>query len=511
MGRYKRKSTRHSWSEENMREAIMAVREKKMGWFLASKTFNVPSTTLRRRVNTTEGWKKNYLGGHKVTFNETLENEIVEHLRNLEIRFFGFTTTDVRNLAYQVAEAKKITHRFSHVTKMAGWDWLKGFRDRNPIISLRTPESTSFARASAFNKEQIQKYFSQLSDVLEKHNFEANDIWNVDESGFSTVPSKNTKIFATRGRKQVGILTSAERGQHFTVVCSMNAVGTYIPPAIIFPRKNMKNELMDNAPTAAVGFAQENGWMNAEVFVKWLRHFVKFVKPSPEKPVLLLLDGHSSHKSLEVFTYAKESGIILFCFPPHCTHRVQPLDVSFYGPLTAYYNQELNNWLRNHPGRTVTHFQVAEIFKSAYIKSATVQNAQHGFAKTGICPYNANIFPEHMFAPAEVTNIVQNAENTVHDEAGPSISSTLSSVEIAATSAEQSDAIADPPDGREDTETATDESVNYLNTDNNISVADISPLPVTSATDRKTIRRKGKYGHLNTTPEIQVHNLKVFQ
>ena len=266
-----------------------------MGWLLASKTFNVPSTTLRRRVNTTiEGWKKTYMGGYKVTFNKTLENEIVEHLKNLEVRFFGLTTTDVRKLAYQVAEAKKIPHRFSHAKGMQAGT---GF-----VIEIRTPESTSFTRASAFNKEQIQKYFSLLSDILEKHNFEANDIWNVDESGFSTVPSKNAKIFATRGRKQVGVLTSAERGRHFTVVCSMNAVGNYIPPAIIFPRINMKNELMDQAPTGAVGFAQENGWMNTEVFVKWLKHFVKYVKPSPEKPVLLLLDGHSSHKGFEVLT-----------------------------------------------------------------------------------------------------------------------------------------------------------------------------------------------------------------
>ncbi|XP_045463194.1 uncharacterized protein LOC123672901 [Harmonia axyridis] len=152
---------------------------------------------------------------------------------------------------------------------MAGWDWLKGFRDRNPSISLRTPESTSFARASAFNNQKIQKYFALLSVVLEKHHLKANDIWNVDGSGFSTVPSKNTKIFAIRGQKQVGVLTSAEKGHHFTVVCGMNAVGTYIPPAIIFPRKNMKNKLMDNGPIAAVGFSQENGWMNSEVFLKW--------------------------------------------------------------------------------------------------------------------------------------------------------------------------------------------------------------------------------------------------
>ena len=93
---------------------------------------------------------------------------------------------------------------------MAGVDWLRGFRKRNPSISLRIPEATSAARASAFNKPQVQKYFRCLTATIDEFKFEPQQIWNVDESGFTTVPSQHPKIFATKGRKQVGILTSAE-------------------------------------------------------------------------------------------------------------------------------------------------------------------------------------------------------------------------------------------------------------------------------------------------------------
>ncbi|KYQ49924.1 hypothetical protein ALC60_10945 [Trachymyrmex zeteki] len=48
--------------------------------------------------------------------------------------------------------------------------------------------------------------------------------------------------------KEVGALTSLERENLITVVICMNAVGNYIPPLIIWPRKNIKLELMDNAP-----------------------------------------------------------------------------------------------------------------------------------------------------------------------------------------------------------------------------------------------------------------------
>lgn len=111
--------------------------------------------------------------------------------------------------------------------------------------------------------------------------------------------------------------------------------------------------------------------MNIETFVKWLKHFVLHVKSSNENKVLLILDGHSSHKGLEVLEYAKENGIILFCLPAHCSHRVQPLDVGFFAPLQTFYNMEIQKWTRDNPGRTVTHFQVAKLFNNAYLKAAT--------------------------------------------------------------------------------------------------------------------------------------------
>lgn len=104
-----------------MKDAITAVRSKRMGWQMAAKAYQVPATTLRRRAEKGET-SKGYLGGHKATFTRNLEKEIVEHLQQLEVRFFGMTTTDLRKLAYQIAVAKKLPHRFSSENEMAGVD-----------------------------------------------------------------------------------------------------------------------------------------------------------------------------------------------------------------------------------------------------------------------------------------------------------------------------------------------------------------------------------------------------
>nr|CAI5839228.1 unnamed protein product [Callosobruchus analis] len=88
----------------------------------------------------------------------------------------------------------------------------------------------------------------------------------MDESGMTTVQKKCQKVYAAKGRKQVGALSSAERGQHVTVVCAMNAIATYIPPVLIYPRQRMHEDLMMGAPAGSVAFAQEKGWMASAIF-----------------------------------------------------------------------------------------------------------------------------------------------------------------------------------------------------------------------------------------------------
>ncbi|KAI4466794.1 dde superfamily endonuclease [Holotrichia oblita] len=124
-------------------------------------------------------------------------------------------------------------------------------------------------------------------------------------------------------------------------------------------------------------------------------HFVQRVKPSNENKVLLILNGHSSHKGLEVLEYTKSNGIILFCLPAHCFH----LDVGFFAPLQTYYNQEVQKWLKRNPGRAVTHFQVTELFNNAY---PPMQSALK--KKSGISPLDPDIFVDWEFGPASTTD-----------------------------------------------------------------------------------------------------------
>ena len=170
--------------------------------------------------------------------------------------------------------------------------------------------------------------FSASAEDCTGRESDVRKIFNVDETGFSAV-QKPQKVFARRGKHQVGAITSCERGRNVTFVCCVNASGRYIPPLVIYPRKNLKMELTEGAPPGSIFGCQENGWINCDLFPMWFEHFLTTVQPSIENKVLLILDGHATHtQNIQVILRAREKGVIMLSLPPHCSHRLQPLDLT---------------------------------------------------------------------------------------------------------------------------------------------------------------------------------------
>lgn len=412
---YKRKTERQNWSVEAMQAALKEV-EEGIPYKTAARKYEVPVMALKRRakgINKSATGSEKILGSRRPVFTKEQEKELVAHLHDMETRMFGLTVKDVMDLAFQLAEKNHIKHPFSTEKRKAGFEWLRGFRKRNPDITLRTPEATSAARARAFNKPVVDKFFAILHEIQDAKRFSAHRIYNVDETGLSTVPTRNTKTFAKTGRKQVARVTSAERGETTTAVMCMSASGIFVPPMLIFKRVRMNLALMEGAPVGSVYACNPSGWMRLEVFAEWFDHFLRHVKPTEDDPALLILDGHLSHtKNLEVIQKARENYVTILCLPPHCTHKLQPLDVGVMFSLSTYHNQALEKWMNNNPGRVVTVHQISKIFNEAYLKAAVPLNAINGFKKCGIFPYNPDVFAEEDFIAAETTD-QKNEEPTV--------------------------------------------------------------------------------------------------
>ena len=68
--------------------------------------------------------------------------------------------------------------------------------------------------------------------------------------------------------------------------------------------------------------------------------------------------------------------------PPHTSHRTQPLDVTFFGPLKACFNRQCDLLMKNEMGRRITVYEIAELVHKAFVKSATMEKGEKGFRIT---------------------------------------------------------------------------------------------------------------------------------
>jgi len=106
----------------------------------------------------------------------------------------------------------------------------------------------------------MARLFDIYGPELKTSNNQAHNIFSVNKSWITAVQQRHSKIVSVRRKKEVECPTSAEKVNLITVATCMNATGKYIPPLIVFPIKNKKEELMDGAPTDLISACHPSCW-----------------------------------------------------------------------------------------------------------------------------------------------------------------------------------------------------------------------------------------------------------
>lgn len=309
--------------------------------------------------------------------------------------------------------------------------------------------------------------------MVDRYKFGPEQIYNLDETGNSTV-HKPSKILAPKNIRQLGSLTSGERGLNVTMIACINAIGNTIPPMLIFPRVNFKDHMLNGGPIGCIGGANPSGWSNEGLFTKYFDHFLIHTKPSLSNPILLIMDNHESHINIDVIQKARDNGVILLTLHPHTSHKMQPLDRGVFGPYKSFYNKAAEEFMLTQPGKPITIYDISKIVGKAYTKAFTPQNIISGFKSSGIWPLDSNIFNENDFLQSYVTD---RPENIIVEQLISSIPSTSSHV----------------IEPQQDPSTSHNMSITSLE--------DNFPFPKADKRKHTTVRKRGKSRILTDTPE----------
>ena len=100
---------------------------------------------------------------------------------------------------------------------------------------------------------------------------------------------KLPKVIALVGQKHPYAVTSGDKCQIAILACA-SARDYTIPPMVIFDCKQLHPEMTTGEVPGTFDGLSDSGWMDAELFGEWFKHYILVHAPSA-MPLLLLLDG----------------------------------------------------------------------------------------------------------------------------------------------------------------------------------------------------------------------------
>jgi len=372
-----------------------------MSVYRASRVYNVPESTLRDR--TRQNVDINCKHGAETLFTCEEERKLADHIVFMANIGYGYSVTDVRCMAADYARSLGKNVRAKGELSS---DWFYGYMQRWAQLKAVKPQKLGLQRAKTASKATIDRYFEELGSILHRNGLldAPERIWNVDETGFSTEHSPPKIVCAKDAKAQA---VTSPRSKNVTMVGGINALGNHAPPFYIFPGKRWQDCFIEGAVAGSVGKMSDSGWINRGIFEEYVTsHLARYAALNvnlDDKPVTLVLyDGHKSHLSLTLTTWASERNIILFVLPPHSSHLTQPLDIGVFGPLKVFYNRECRAFMHANPGMSITTRDIARLTAKPFTKAFCTENITSAFRKSGIYPFNANAITDVQTAPSSI-------------------------------------------------------------------------------------------------------------
>lgn len=329
-----------SEAERNITLALDALRSDKTPSIgAAGKRYGVPSTTLTNRYY---GRAKPKREAHLQQQLLTLEEETAVERWIGRLDDIGIPPM-VQHL-HEIVLAILCNRPSGISDPKVGRHWISRFLNRHPDIAYRYSSRIENERAAAGKPGTRNSFFNRLTKVRSRYHIQPEDTYNMDEKGYAIGQgNKQNTVLVRRKRKTSRIRQPGNRKWVSFMEC-VSASGRVLPAYLIYQGKS---HLMGNHDCAtrddAVFGISDSGWSDNKHGFQWLgTHFDPQTITSHHHR-LLIIDGHSSHLSVEFVEFCLNYDIHLLCLPSHSTHLQQPRDVGLFSPLEEYYTNLLDH------------------------------------------------------------------------------------------------------------------------------------------------------------------------
>jgi hypothetical protein len=201
------------------------------------------------------------------------------------------------------------------------------------------------------SKDCVDSYSEDLENIVS--NTPACLLFNADESGVDEYVDSSPQVVlapASIAAHQLAFPVQ-RKSNHSTIMPCISAAGDSLTPLLVLRRKTLDHDIFSHGLRKDEDMCichSEKGYITKALFLFWLeRIFIPAVQRlrisngfEKEKSVLLM-DGFSGHTGDDVISLLDANFISPVYFPPHSTHRLQPLDLTSFSTLKKLLHHPL--------------------------------------------------------------------------------------------------------------------------------------------------------------------------
>ena len=193
-----------------------------------ARKYNIQKDVFNRRL---KGLNTG-VAGRKTAIPLAEEEELAESLKTMSRWGFGLLKEEIKNVVHEYVIKHNIKTAFKN--NRPGVDWFLAFKERHNL-AVKKPESLEVTRRNVTSDPFIiYDLYKQCESEINRLNLKSKpaQIYNLDESGFCTDPSK-TKVVTEKGKPAHRTIQGSGR-ENTTVLACVNAAGKALPPLIVY-------------------------------------------------------------------------------------------------------------------------------------------------------------------------------------------------------------------------------------------------------------------------------------
>lgn len=291
--------------------------------------------------------------------------------------------------------------------------WVKEYLQRHKDkLRNHTPRHVDNVRYVAFNAFTVGSFFAQVSLVYQNYKIRSpSQVFNLDETGFSpgrdVIGMKCSRVITEVGASAVTPKLSFNYTNRVSIIVCVCASGTSVAPGIVF--KGVREPTLSSGAMSArvtqlvkepwsVYWRRDTASVDSYIFGRWIDRFIAAVRTDVDSNdwAVLFYDALRAHMTSTVVEKLYKEKVAVVALPAHTSDRMQPLDVSVFGPMKQYTVKHLSQrsleMERQIPGEyKLTGIELLDAILHGYEKSITIANITSGFQKSGIWPLNAEL------------------------------------------------------------------------------------------------------------------------